>query len=397
MGDIAVPPGADTVLVRVGEIGTKSERVRYQMQDTLGSSLHALLADREITAQIEHRRNRPMIRTSAVVAATRVATDAMGVVSASPAVSTEPSLAAIQEGLATLAADLYTGGTFGVRANRRGSLSFDSQDIGTVGGDAIWQAVESRFEPAVDLDDPDHTFYVDVDSEEAFLYLSKEVGPGGLPLGSQDPVVALISGGIDSPVAAYEVMRRGAPIIPVYFDLGTYGGPDHMARALDATAQLAAYDPERLDTLYVIPAGDYIDKLAASMERGRMVSLRRFMYRVASEVAAAHDAAGIVTGESIGQKSSQTMQNLQVTSAATTLPIHRPLLTREKQSIIEQAKSIGTYSAAEIDAGCNRIAPDQVMTAATHDSLAVVEPDELFEWAAAASADIESHPLAAWR
>ncbi|MFW5956858.1 MAG: tRNA sulfurtransferase [Natronomonas sp.] len=397
MNSPQVPPGADTVLVRVGEVGTKSESVRYRMQGHLGDTLSALLDWREVAGTVVHRRNRPLIRTSNPSEATRVATDAMGVVSASPAVSTEPTLEAIEDELATVARTVYDAGTFAVRANRRGDLDFDTRTVESDGGAAIWSAVADRFDPAVDLEEPDHTFFVDVDDREAFVFIEKVPGPGGLPIGSQRALVALVSGGIDSPVAAYEAIRRGSPVVPVYVDLGDFGGPDHVERAVETTAVLASYAPHHVDTLWRVPAGDVATDLADAMESGRMLSLRRFMYRAAGHIARRVDAAGIVTGEAIGQKSSQTAGNLAVTDVATEFPVHRPLLSMDKHEIIERAKSIGTYESASIDAGCSRFAPDSVATNASIRTVRAAEPDDLFERAEEAAEAAEPIDLDGYR
>lgn len=386
-----VPTGADVVLVRYGEIGTKSSRVRGWMERRLLGNVEALFADRNIEGYVEQQSGRLFahVDEAAVDAAAAAATDAPGVVSASPAVTVEPSLDAVADALADLARQSYAGGTFAVDASRAGHHPFDSEDVGRVGGQAVWEAVEDRFEPAVDLDDPDHTFYADVRPSAAYVFAEKRPGPGGLPLGSQDPLVALVSGGIDSPVAAYEVMRRGSPVVPLYLDLGEYGGPDHRARAEATARRLADLAPNFDLALRVAPAGDVVADLAATMDRGRMLALRRFTFRVAEHVAREADAAGIVTGEAIGQKSSQTAANLAVTSAATSLPVHRPLLTTDKSEITERAKALGTFEDATVPAGCNRVAPEFPETSASLAKLREVEPDDLFERAEAVANAVE--------
>ena len=115
--------------------------------------------------------------------------------------------------------------------------------------------------------------------------------------------------------------------------------------------------------------------------------MRRFLYRVAEHIAGTVGAHGIVTGEAIGQKSSQTAQNVGVTSRATRLPIHRPLLTRDKQDIVSQARAIGTFDDSTINAGCNRIAPERAETNANLERLLEFEPDDLFERAKTAAAE----------
>ncbi|PCR90804.1 tRNA sulfurtransferase [Natrinema ejinorense] len=386
------PPGADTVLVRHGDLNTKSNTVKRYMEGLLAENLEAVLADRAIPGTIERRWNRPLIHTNeaAVEAATAAATDTFGVVSASPVLTVSTEKARILEALAATAREHYDGGTFAVDARRADkTLPYDSEDLAREAGTVIWEAVEDEFEPEVDLDEPDLTFGVEVREDVAFVYLETVDGPGGLPLGSQEAVVALVSGGIDSPVAAYEMMKRGSPIVPAYVDLGDYGGIDHEARAMETVRLLSAYAPNFDMQVYRVPGGETVDLLVREMEQGRMLSLRRFFYRAAETLAERVNADGIVTGEAAGQKSSQTIRNLGVTSRAATLPIHRPLLSRDKQYIVAQAREIGTFTDSTIDAGCNRVTPDQVETNARLEPLLAAEPDDLLERAEAAAKDAE--------
>jgi thiamine biosynthesis protein ThiI len=165
--------------------------------------------------------------------------------------------------------------------------------------------------------------------------------------------------------------------VPVYLDLGAYGGPDHRARALETVRSLARYAPDGDWRTWVVPAGDAVDRLVSEMGRGRMLSYRRFMYRVADLVAERTGAHGVVTGEAVGQKSSQTAVNLGVVSRAADRPVHRPLLTMDKPDITERAKAIGTFEDSTIPAGCYRIAPDRVETNASLAKLLESEPDDL--------------------
>lgn len=375
------PPGADTVLLRHGEITTKSRQVQHRMEGRLRDNVAAILADRGFGDPVECRHTRLFVRTrpDRIEAVTDATTDAFGVVSASPAASTEPTLGAICGTLADTARESYEEGSFAVRARRAGNDDdhpFTSADIEREGGAAVWEAAEeSGVEPAVDLDDPDLTLFVECRREEAFVFTEKREGPGGLPVGTQEPLVALVSGGFDSPVAAWEAMRRGCPIYPLYVDLGEYGGPDHRARAERAVGTLSRYAPNLGLELTVAPGGDAVDRLVEEMDTGRMLGLRRFMYRVAERVATDAGAAGIVSGEAIGQKSSQTAGNLRVTGAVTDLPIHRPLLTVDKTDIVQRAREVGTHEEATIPVGCNRIAPDNPATQASIATVADAEPD----------------------
>ncbi|QSG06428.1 tRNA sulfurtransferase [Halapricum desulfuricans] len=379
------PPDAGTVLVRHGELGVKSDQVRIKMERQLQGHLTALLEDRSIPGTVRTERNRLYVETEPerIEDATEAAADAFGVVSASPAVRVEPELDAILTAMKRATKREYDGGAFAVRARRAGPADahpFSSTDLEQEGGAAVGEAIESLGEEAVvDLDDPDFTVFVECRPEKAFVFLEKRDGPGGLPLGSQRPLVALVSGGHDSPVAAWEAMRRGSPIVPLYVDLGAFGGADHRARAVATADRLAEFAPQYDMRLRVAPAADLIADLMATVEATRMLSLRRAMLAVAERVADDRDAVGIVTGESIGQKSSQTTANLAVTDAATDLPVHRPLVTTDKTAILERARKLGTYEDTSVPAGCNRVAPDHPETNATVEAVEAAEPDDLFE------------------
>ncbi|WP_153553295.1 tRNA sulfurtransferase [Halomicrobium sp. LC1Hm] len=381
------PPGADIVLVRHGEIGTKSEQVRRSMEERLATNLSALLADRGVGGSVERERTRLFVHTDEPGAAVEAATDTFGVVSASAAVRTEPTLDAICEGLAEIARERFDGGTFAVDARRAGQQSahdFSSEDIESDGGAAVWAAIEAAGgDPAVDLDDPDLTFHVECRREVAYLFLDKQAGPGGLPVGTQEPVVVLLSGGIDSPVAAWKLLKRGCPVVPVYVDLGAYGGPDHRARALSTAETLAGYVPNFDLSVRVADGGDVVERLSAELDARRMLALRRFMLAVGARIAERTDAVGVATGEAIGQKSSQTSANLAVTDAAVDCPVFRPNLTADKAEITQLAREIGTFEASTIPTGCNRVAPSLPETSADLHALREREPDDLFERARA--------------
>jgi len=379
------PPAAGTVLVRHGELGVKSDQVRIKMERQLQGHIDALLEDRSIPGTVRTERNRLYVRTDPehIEDATEAATDAFGVVSASTAVRVEPELDAILAAMKRATERCYDGGAFAVRARRAGSSDahpFSSTDLEQEGGAAVGETIESLgAEPTVDLDDPDFTVFVECRPEKAFVFLEKREGPGGLPLGSQRPLVALLSGGHDSPVAAWEAMRRGSPIVPLYVDLGEFGGTDHRARAVATADRLAELAPQYDMRLRVAPAGNLVADLLAAVDATRMLSLRRAMLAMADAVADDHDAVGIVTGESIGQKSSQTTANLAVTDRATDLPVHRPLVTTDKTDILERARDLGTYEDTSIPAGCNRVAPEYPETNATLEAVEAAEPADLFE------------------
>lgn len=397
-------PGADAVLLRYGDISTKSDRVRRRMEDTLLANLRWTLADAGVEALIEREWARPIIvpdDAEAVSAAARIAARTIGVVSASPCRRVDPDRDTILDTVAVVAEAGCIESPFAVRARRSDkSLPFTSTELERAAGSVVLEAAPPGDELAVDLDDPATTLNIEVRDDAAYVFTNVIDGPGGLPVGVQEPCVALISGGIDSPVAAYRIMRRGCPVVPVYIDLGSYTGPDHQARALEAIAALRPVAATSANDVYLVPGGDTVVDLVDRVDRGRMLVLRRFMFRVADRIAEEVGATGIVTGEALGQKSSQTAANLFATSTVTDRPIHRPLLTLDKNEITELAKMIGTYHSSTIDAGCPSIAPRQVATMATPAEIDGLEHDDVEEFvedAVASAESIDVDTLASYR
>ena len=377
------PPGSDTVLVRFsGEVGVKSRSLQRRMEVGVRENLDTMLSRQGLEATIEYEHTRLYIRTEPeeLDAVTEIASSVFGVTSVSPVVRVDPTLESLCEVLEDTAQQQYTGGTFAVRARRAGQKDahpFSSTDIEREGGKAVFEALEeSGIQPEVDLDDPDITYGVECRPEAAFVYLETRAGPGGLPLGTQEPLVVLVSGGIDSPVAAWEVMKRGCPIIPVYVDLGRFGGVDHRARAEQTVSRLTRYTPDGL-AMWVVPGGEGLERIVDATTRYRMLLTRRFMLSIAAQVASETDAVGVVTGESIGQKSSQTSSALAVTGAVTDYPVHRPLVSMDKSQITERARAIGTYEESTIDAGCNRLAPENPATQPPLEQVRAVEPADI--------------------
>ena len=374
----------DCVVVRYGELGTKGRSVRRRMEERLRSNVAAALEDRDVPGTVERTDGRLVVHTTAPAAAADAAAALPGVVSASPAREVAPEAERIYGALVELA-EARDGSfdTYAVRASRaRDDYPFTSPELEREGGAAVGRAVDA----GVDLDDPDVTFEADVRPDTAYVFDERREGPGGLPVGTQAPLVALVSGGIDSPVAAFEAMRRGSPVVPVYVDLGDYGGVDHRARAIAACERLADRAPNRDLRPYVVDGGETLRYVVDTVDRGRMLSVRRYFFAVAEEIARRADAAGVVTGEALGQKSSQTALNLRVTSAAVDLPVHRPLLTMDKPDITARARELGTYEEAEISAGCNRLVPEHPETSGKLEGLLKVEPDDLLDRAAADAA-----------
>ncbi|MGQ4554808.1 THUMP domain-containing protein [Halobellus sp. GM3] len=374
--------GEDAVLVGYGDFGTKSSAVRAKMADRVADDVAAALAAAEIDAAVERPWSRVVIRPDAPTAAARVAATLPGVSFARPAIAVEPRMDLICEAARTLAA---TGPhrseeTYAIDADRVGppdAHAFSSRDLGVEAGRVVGEETGA----AVDLDDPDRTYRIEARESEAFVSARRFDGPGGLPVGTQGRAAALVSGGIDSPVAVWRLLRRGCVAVPVYVDLGDYGGPDHRARAIEVIRTLQARAPRADLRPRVVDGGAFVDRIVDATRDTRMLSLRRAMLAAAEGVAEGERAHSVATGEALGQKSSQTGGNLAVTDAAVSLPVHRPLLTVDKPDIVAEARDLGTYSDATLPVGCDRIAPSHPETNATPAAVAAAEPEGLLEMA----------------
>jgi len=181
----------------------------------------------------------------------------------------------------------------------------------------------------VDLDDPDLEIHLEVDKEEIFAYTDRIPGRGGLPVGVSGRALVLISGGIDSPVAAYRAMKRGLRCDFVHFSGRPFTGPESIYKAYAQVARLDRFQGG--SRLFVVPFGEAQRELAtAGAGRLQILAQRRLMVRVAAELARRERAEALVTGDSLGQVSSQTLHNLGVVERAASLPVLRPLLAWDK-------------------------------------------------------------------
>jgi len=208
-------------------------------------------------------------------------------------------------------------------------------------------AVKEKSGARVDLSHPEFTVTVEILPQDAFFGFDKIPGAGGLPVGASGRVVSLISGGIDSPVAAYRMMQRGCRLIFVHFHSTPYLDKTSQEKVRQLVTTLTRH--QFLSRLYLVPFGEIQRQIIATVSRPlRVVLYRRMMLRIAEGVARKEKAKALLTGESLGQVASQTLDNMAVIQQAATLPILRPLVGMDKQEIIDQARRIGTFEISSI-------------------------------------------------
>ncbi len=208
-------------------------------------------------------------------------------------------------------------------------------------------AVKEKSGARVDLTNAEFTVTVEILPRDAFFGFNKIAGAGGLPVGASGRLIALISGGIDSPVAAYRMMQRGCRVIFVHFHSAPYQDNTSQEKVRQLITTLTRH--QFLSRLYLVPFGEIQRQIVASVARPlRVILYRRMMLRIAEAIARKEKAKALVTGESLGQVASQTLDNMVVVQQATRLPILRPLVGMDKQEIIDQARRIGTFDISAI-------------------------------------------------
>lgn len=236
--------------------------------------------------------------------------------------------------------------SFKVSVKRSMTLPFKSfeaeRDIGAV-------LLEKGLNMRVSLKSPDFVVDIEFFNDHGYFSFKKYSGIGGFPPASQSKLVAMISSGFDSPVAAYMMMRRGARVIFVHFHGYPYTDKDEIAQVKDLVKILSEY---QLNTkLYLVPFGKIQRSIATNLDvpaRYRTVLYRRTMLRIAQEIAHKEQAKGLITGDSYGQVASQTPENIFAIHQASIIPLFQPLIGFDKEEITQLAEKIGTYDISKL-------------------------------------------------
>ncbi|HHY71514.1 MAG TPA: tRNA 4-thiouridine(8) synthase ThiI [Thermoanaerobacterales bacterium] len=263
-----------------------------------------------------------------------------GIVYISPAISCENDMQQIkQAAIKVMKGQNYAGKTFKVETRRPNkSFPLKSPEVSRELGAHLLKNLEGL---SVDVHDPQIRLDVEI-REKAFIYCEKVPGPGGLPLGCNGKAVLLLSGGIDSPVAAYMLMKRGVEIEPVYFHSFPFTSDRAKEKVIELCRVLAGYSGQM--RLHVVNFTKVLKELGENTpDEFLTIMMRRMMIRIAQKTAESIGAKALVTGESLGQVASQTLEALAATDEVATMPIFRPLIGFDKIEIMDLAKKIGTY------------------------------------------------------
>lgn len=331
-------------LIKYGEIGVKGKN-RHIFEDTLVSQTANALkpVDGDFTVRKESGRIYAEAQgdfdyEEAIEALTRV----FGIVGICPVVLTE------DHGFEELAKTVidYVGKaferldvTFKVITRRaRKNYPMESMEVSAALGERLLEAYPQL---KVDVHSPQVTLHVEI-RNKINIYSQTIPGPGGMPAGTAGRAMLLLSGGIDSPVAGYMIAKRGVKIDAVYFHAPPYTSDRAKQKVVDLAKIVAKYTgPIRLHVVNFTEIQLYIyDKCPHDQ---LTIIMRRYMMKLAEQFARQDESLGLITGESIGQVASQTMQSLAVTNEVCTMPVYRPLIGFDKQDIIDISQKIGTY------------------------------------------------------
>ncbi len=330
-----------TYIVHYGELGLKGQN-RPQFEKRLAHNMRVALRDLG-QVKVQLHRGYMAVEVADEAPPERVEqrlAGVFGIAYFAPALAVPQEMGAITEAALHLARRVITPETsFKVQARRADKrFPVTSMELNCELGARIVDEIGAP----VRLRDPAITLHVQVYPEKVYLFIRRIPGPGGLPVGTAGRVTMLLSGGIDSPVAAHLMLKRGCLVDFVHFHM-LRNATEIRASKVIALAR-AVQAPHRLPAVvYMLPSQPFQMAMMEYDSRVELVVFRRFIMRVAERIAQRRKALALVTGDNLGQVASQTLENLCVTSQAVETPILRPLISFDKMEIVEVAQRIGTY------------------------------------------------------
>ena len=339
------------IIVRYGEIGVKSPVVRKRFEKKLISNIKNLI-DCKITINQGRIFLFPEDQAKALESLKKI----FGVVSFSPTISIETKHDLIKKTVQDYVKDLTEKGEFNpekpfaVKCRRVGTHDFSSREMAGFCGAAVIEVTNAP----VDLSNPEFRLFIEVRDEKTYIFHEKINGPGGLPIGTQGRMIALVSDGIDSPVATYLMMKRGCDITIVNFNNYPFTSGSN-EKIIKLYQKLKEYASGSEIKLYQVNYGDFLKKCTEDAPpRMTCVLCKSGMYQIAEMIAKSEKALAIIDGSSVGQVASQTLPNILATRYSTSMPVLSPLIGLDKIEISDMAKKIGTYEISILpDEGCD--------------------------------------------
>lgn len=331
----------DRILIRYGEISTKG-RNRHQFVEKLRKNIKASLHSySKIKIQADRDRTYILLNGENSSEIIKILQKIFGIRSFSPAIKVERDMEKIKAAAYELFLHLYQEGqTFKISAKRADrTFEFDTNEINPLLGAHLLKNIPGL---KVDVRNPDIDLQVEIRSDAAYLSSETILGAGGLPVGSSGKAMLMLSGGIDSPVAGFMSMKRGMEIEAVHFFSPPYTSERAKQKVIDLIKKLSEIVGEI--KLHIVPFTKIQEAVRKQIpENYSMTTNRRLMLKITDELRQKQEALAIITGESLGQVASQTLESMYAINEVTNTPILRPLITMDKTDIIKFAQEIGTH------------------------------------------------------
>ncbi|EIJ79278.1 thiamine biosynthesis protein ThiI [Bacillus methanolicus PB1] len=331
----------DRILIRYGEMSTKG-RNRNKFVEKLKNNMKRVLKDFP-NAKVEASRDRMHVllngeNSEEIISRLK---GVFGIQSFSPAVKVEKDIDVMKEAVLDLFKSLYKpGNTFkitGKRADKTFLLTTD--EINHTFGAHLLKNIKGL---RVDVKNPDINMQIEIRKEAAYLTCENIRGAGGLPVGSSGKAMLMLSGGIDSPVAGYLSMKRGLEVEAVHFHSPPFTSERSKQKVIDLAEKLS--EVSGFMTLYVVPFAEIQQLIQKQVPNNySMTVTRRLMLRITDEIRRKHNGLAIITGESLGQVASQTLESMFAINEVTNTPVLRPIIAMDKTEIIEISREIGTH------------------------------------------------------
>lgn len=331
----------ERILIRYGELSTKGKN-RKQFVARLAANVRRVVKDMpNITVHGERDRMQLFLNGAPVQDVLERLKSIFGIQSFSPVIKTELDVEAVKEAAYQLVNDTHQpGATFKVAA-RRGYRDFplDSNELNQEIGAAVLRRIPDL---TVNVKQPDIKLNVEVRADGVFLSSQIIQGAGGLPVSSSGKAMLMLSGGIDSPVAGYLAMKRGVEVEAVHFHSPPYTSEQAKQKAIDLAQKIAKYSGQV--QMHVVPFTEIQETIKKQIPEGYVMTVtRRLMLQITDQLRKKRNALAIVNGESLGQVASQTLESMLAINEVTETPIIRPVVTMDKNEIIDIAKSIDTF------------------------------------------------------
>lgn len=358
---------ASEIMIRYGELSTKGKNMK-DFINRLGKNVAGVLEDYS-SIEVNWNRDRMHVilndqEEHSADIINRL-THVFGISSLSPAMKVEKTLKAAEVAVQDLARELYEPNmTFKIDTHRADhEFEYDTMALNRKLGAAVIDAIP---EIQAQMDNPDIKIRVEVRNKHIYISARTIPGAGGMPVGTAGTGMLMLSGGIDSPVAGYLSMKRGMEVEAVHFHSPPYTSPQALQKAKDLAAKIAQFSGPM--TFIEVPFAEIQEEIKKHVPDGYgMTITRRMMLRLTDKIREQQGGLAIVTGESMGQVASQTLESMQAINHVTTTPVLRPLISMDKNEIIDITKTIDTYelSIQPFEDCCTIFAPSSPKTKPT--------------------------------